>query len=429
MRTRSALIATVVAGTALLAGAPGTASAACAAPKASAAYRARVAAALESKTDLWGERLLRAPGGPTFAGASRDLAPLFYARTSKGRPLTPSGAYYLAFDQPESPDGAGSVALHVADGSEIISQSTAGPGVFVSVGGGRYGACLSRLAPARLAEGWLPILETRYAGYTEESFAAHSGGSPASPLVSFIRISGPGAIGLTPTVSGLRREGDRLVRNGRTYLAFAGNPRWDGRSLTFAAGTVYAAWIGPPGNGVPDVGAAAYARDRDSVIRYWKQRLAEGAELEVPEARVMNAERALVVQDLGLSWRYSLGNPYEEFSFPESLDGAQVMAELGFQQVSRTILRVSLTRKPRPYPSWTMGEKLLAAAVYVRLFDDSRFLGEVTPKLAGYVAGLGRRQESSGLLAPEHFSSDIPDAVQGLHAQTVAWEGLREIAS
>ena len=74
--------------------------------------------------------------------------------------------------------------------------------------------------------------------------------------------------------------------------------------------------------------------------RYWRGRLAEGASLEVPEARVMDAERALLVQNLELSWRYSIGNPYEEFSFPESLDGAQVMAELGFGAVSRAILRV-----------------------------------------------------------------------------------------
>ena len=110
----------------------------------------------------------------------------------------------------------------------------------------------------------------------------------------------------------------------------------------------------------------------------------------------MDAERALIVQNLGLSWRYSIGNPYEEFSFPESLDEAQVLAELGFFPESRTTLQVSFTRKPRPYPSWTMGEKLLASAVYARLSGDRRFLARATPTLAGYVAALRRRQEGSG---------------------------------
>ena len=43
-----------------------------------------------------------------------------------------------------------------------------------------------------------------------------------------------------------------------------------------------------------------------------------------------NALRALLMQNLELSWRYSIGNPYEEFSFPESIDGAEVMAECGY---------------------------------------------------------------------------------------------------
>ena len=247
---RSALVAAAL----LLTGAP-SAWGACTAPKASPAYRARVEAALEAKTDVWGEAMLRAPGGPTYAAANRHLAPLLYARTSGGKPLTPSGVYYLPFSEPAGPSGAGSVALHVADGSEILSETTGGPGLMVSVGGSRFGSCLARLAPARLADGWLPILETRYGGFSQESFAAESGGS----LVSYLRVSGPGSIRLTPTVRGLHREGDRLVRGSRTYLAFAGKAHWDGSSLSFPGGTVYAAWLDPPAHTAPAIDAGAYA--------------------------------------------------------------------------------------------------------------------------------------------------------------------------
>ena len=62
----------------------------------------------------------------------------------------------------------------------------------------------------------------------------------------------------------------------------------------------------------------------------------------------MNAERASLIQNLMLTWRYSIGNPYEEFSFPESLDGAQVLAEYGFGDVAQAIVRTSLTRRPSP---------------------------------------------------------------------------------
>src|SRR5262249_61380848 len=70
------------------AGPPAVDPGACVAPRSSAAYAARVPAALESRRDLWGEQLLRSPAGPTLAGASGRLAPLLYARAAGRRPLT-----------------------------------------------------------------------------------------------------------------------------------------------------------------------------------------------------------------------------------------------------------------------------------------------------------------------------------------------------
>src|SRR5438445_8872206 len=105
---------------------------------------------------------------------------------------------------------------------------------------------------------------------------------------------------------------------------------------------------------------------------------------QVPEPGVMSAERALVVQNLELSWRYSIGNPYEEFSFPESVDVAQVLAEHGFEPVARSMLATSLTRKATPYPNWKKGERLLAVAEYVRLSGDRAYLERATPVLGRY---------------------------------------------
>jgi hypothetical protein len=165
------------------------------------------------------------------------------------------------------------------------------------------------------------------------------------------------------------------------------------------------------------------------VISYWRERLAEGMTISVPESRVQNAERALLIQDLELTWRYSIGNPYEEFSFPESVDVAQVLAEHGFEAVARSMLATSLTRKATPYPNWKKGERLLATAEYFRLTGDRAYLDRVAPVLRGYVAALGRQVASGeGLLGRERYSSDIPDAVYGLHSQTVVWAGLRAMA-
>jgi len=145
----------------------------------------------------------------------------------------------------------------------------------------------------------------------------------------------------------------------------------------------------------------------------------------------MNAWRAVLVQNLVLGWRYSFGNPYEEFSYPEALDVAQAMAEWGRPGLSRSIVELSLTRRLRRYPNWKQGERLLAAAVHYRLYRDRRALARVTPALRRYVRDFRRQvaQDPHGLLAPERYSSDIAEAVYGLHSQAVAWQGMRAVAA
>lgn len=375
----------------------------CAAAPASTAYAARVAGALRSGRDVWGEQLLAQRNGPTVATARSFLRPLLWARGPRGTRLTATGVYYLPFAEPDV-RGAKAVALHVADGSQIISRRAGGPslGVFVgSAGGERFGSCRARAGTPGLAEGWLPILETRYADaagarYRQESFAGRAG----SRLVSFIRVS----------VDARRARSAVTVRfsPGRAYRIARGGQR-----------TVYATWPGTQ---------ADYAAARAQVVAFWRGRLADGMSVSVPDAEINDAQRALVVQNLASTWRYSIGNPYEEFSFPESVDIAQVLAEEGYGDVAESILRTSFTRKAAPYPNWKRGERLVAAAEIYRLGEDAAFIREVTPVLRGYVSALGRQIGSGGLLGKERYSSDIPDSVYGLHSQAVVWQGLREMA-
>jgi hypothetical protein len=353
---------------------------ACAQPRASAGETARIRQVLASGRDVLGERLLRAPGGPTYAAAARLLPPLLYARGSGGRPLTRSGVYYLPFSLP----GSGTAFLHVADGSEILARRVGGPSLRVSVGGAPYGACLQRLATPQLAEGWLPILQTRYGAWRQESFAARD---PASGrLAAFVRLSGPGVLRI-----GLLR----------------------GR------GTLFVEWSGT----AQAIDAAAYDAARAALAGYWRGRLDAAPQIDVPEPRVVDAERALLVQALTLGWRYSLGNSYEEFSWPESVDDAQVLAEYGFAAEAETALRASFDRRPGdPYANWKRGERLLTAAELARLSGDDSILA--LPQLRADAAALAAGIGDDGLLGRERFSSDIADDVYGLHAQAVAWRGL-----
>jgi hypothetical protein len=240
---------------------------------------------------------------------------------------------------------------------------------------------------------------------------------------------------MTVSVDGVAARDGRLVRGDVTYLFFGpgAHPRGSSVEYDIPAGTtrtVYGAWLNEATSSRPwRLDARAYDDARRTTIAYWERRLREGASIVVPERRVLEAARALLVQNLELTWRYSIGNPYEEFSFPEGIDVAQVMGELGFEAVEQAILRTSLTRPPKPYPNWKMGQKLLGWASYYRLYRDRASLQGATPTLAGYVDALGHQILAGhrGILGRERYSSDIPDSVFGLHSQTVAWQGLEAI--
>src|SRR5262245_15617469 len=99
------------------------AEASCPTPQADPAYDASVNAALASKQDVWGNQLLRAPGGPTYDRVRRYVHPLMLVGPPSGdspNRLTDSGVYYLAFGRPAGPGGRRAVDLHVADGSQIV---------------------------------------------------------------------------------------------------------------------------------------------------------------------------------------------------------------------------------------------------------------------------------------------------------------------
>ncbi len=398
---------------ALLAGGASPASEAagsCPSEKVSSQYARSVDRALRSGRDVWGEELIRSAAGPMYEGVSRRLEPLVFAEQRGGGGLTESGVHYLAFGQPAGPFGAGSLALHVADGSQILWDRADGPSLRLEVGGERYGACLARLGPPRLHRGYLPLLETTYVDgegrhYAQESFAGRT--TAAGPLVSFIRLT----IDPHGRAVGIRFRST----NGPALTMSASRPQ-----------SVFIAWGGArPGA----IGRAEYDRARLSVIGFWQRRLAEGTVFDIPESRVVDAERTLLIQNLILGWRYSAGNPYEEFSYPESVDVAQVMGDYGFETAARATLSKALAMTPERYPGWQMGEKLVAVAQHDRLFGNSRFLRSATPVLRGYLAALEQRLESgSGLLRREQYSSDIPDRVYGLHAQAVVWQGLRAVA-
>ena len=451
LRPRLVLLGTLIAlmaAAGALAGGGQRAVSPCAALAYDKTYVAGVGAAMAQREDVWGNVLLDSPAGPTYDGVHRLLHPLMLVGRPAGlKPtrLTDSGIYYLAFGQPRDSTGAGRLQLHVADGSQIVSQRANGSKLTISVGARgteTYGACLSRLETPRLYQGYLPVLETAYtdsggARYRQESFAARI--PQTRELVSFIRLSvdptharsGVARVRLTPSVP-LHRVGHQLRRGRFARLLFGKNVRFDGGSLVYTVRrprVIYVAWLNRASPTRPVMlGRATYERARASLRAYWANRLASGGELVVPEQRVYDAERNLLIQNLLLSWRYSLGNAYQRFSW-ELVDVGEVMGAYGYGGVEQAIMNAAL-RAPTPFPNRSAGERMVGSADYLRRFGDTNFVDRVTPRFRKDVESFGRQLDAgtAGLLRRERYGADITGPIYGLHAQVLAWQGLRAIA-
>ena len=412
--------------------------AACLQPQLDQAYAEDVNRTLTERQDVWGNALLRAPDGPTYEGVTNYLHPLMLVGRPAGiRPdrLTDSGVYYLPFGRPAGADGAEKVQLHVADGSQIVSEMANGSRLSVDVGVNgreRYGSCLARLAPPHLRDGYLPILETEYVDadgvrYQQESFATRLPRTGA--LVSFVRLHvdprgssvAKALVRFTPS-GGLDRRllsrGGKLSRSSVVYSIRGRRPR-----------TVYVAWLDRPVRPRPPApGRTAYEQARQKVIAYWNRRLAAAATFVVPEKRVLDAERNLLIQNMLMSWRYSLGNSYERFSW-ELVDVAEVMGDYGFRGIERAILAESL-RSSSYFPNRAAGERMAASAHYYRRFRDRRYVKRVTRVFRKNLAAFDQQLTASphGILGKERYGADIASPVYGLHGQALVLQGLRAMS-
>ena len=394
--------------------------------RAPASYAQRVRDVVASARDVWGEQVLGSTDGPTYEAVQNRLAPILFATRERHKPLTPSGVYDVPLAYPQGDGVPLAVALHAADGSGIISRHATGPSLELDVGATgdeRYGSCLGRLVPATLADGWLPIVETNYVdasgvAYAQESFAGRIGG--ARSIVSFVKLD----VDATRSTAGAQvvfktAFPDRLVVDPPQPVVVAPG------STT----TIYAAWVHQPPLLHPiHANAFTYTRARAALTSYWKQRIADGMQIDVPDEHVLDAERAIVVQNLVQGWRYSIGNLYEELSFAEALDTSEVMSEYGYRTDALSILTVAGDRLPARYTAWRLGELLLGEAAYYRLYHDRLHVHRQAATLRGALAWLASRQQKDGLLLPEPLSSDLGGAVNGLPAQVVAWAGLRAMA-
>lgn len=401
-------------------------------------YATRLNEALESNRDVWGEALI-AQGGATYETMKDILHPLFY---STGHAYTEMGVHNLLFGKS---GGEPPYLVPLADGSRIAANVYQSEDFLAwQVGAERedFGSVLERLDGPYLAENYQPILETAYTDAAGNRFQQSSFGAEVfghEGILAFIRM--------TVTVAP-KNEGASLTLNfgddARRRCRFDIPDRVQvvedsekGLTWTVAPGThtLYVCWSpeAPLTDGI-QVSAAGYEAARESMVAYWTKELAPVMRFQVPEAHVMDVQRNLLMQNLILRWRYSLGSVvyHDSFYQPESSDAVQTLGEFGHPEAYRDGLGalLDMTKGEGYYINWERGEKLTHGAHYYFLTRDAAFIEEHTDTFVE-ICEIFKQQmaeDEYGLLTKQRQCGDIPEVAHYIFHQTVGWQGIRDMA-
>lgn len=415
-----------------------------------AGYVEKLNLALNANKDLFGEEVLASREGPTYENVKNYLTPLKLMGTT----ATESGVYYIPFGRPMNLSGYGPVALHVGDGSQIISQSSAGAKTTVFVGNEgieRYGYSEARLEEEKLEDGYQPILINEYTDgqgirYVQESFSDYM--FSTTELVSFIKIrvdKGKSThkvarLDLWFSDKDLVFDQNILRADGLVRAVFspgaklvAGNRISYELNIADGAREIYVArLLHPSVCGLTEMSRAVFDGERSELKEYWDGELAKGASLEVPEQKVNEARKNLLIQNLYMGYLYSIGNLYETWYQVEGNDAAEVMGQHGYTRQQRAIHEVLLSRPPRKYRNWEIGELMAHIAQYFYLTGDTTFIHAHKNQFLGFMADFERQMsspESRGVLDMANFSGDIDEKLVYLHHQASAWRGMRDMAN
>src|SRR5262249_45696230 len=142
--------------------------------------------------------------------------------------------------------GARTVALHVADGSEVMANRTTGADLTLGVGidgKERYGGCRARLTTPPLLDGYPPGLQTSYTDaqgveYEQESFAGHV--LQTHSLISFVRLTVDTSrtthfvrVRFSLSAKRLTAGDNTLVRGGSTFFVASDGAQLNGSTVSY----------------------------------------------------------------------------------------------------------------------------------------------------------------------------------------------------
>jgi hypothetical protein len=166
----------------------------------------------------------------------------------------------------------------------------------------------------------------------------------------------------------------------------------------------------------------------------WYSILARGASFDIPEQRVQDAWRALVVGNymtaVGDRMHYSAGNAYDHLYEAECGDAVRSLLLFGHAADARKMLGPLLDFNRQATRFHVAGHKLQLLADYSWTTSDGEYLKQSRAKWEPVVQFVrDSRKTDNGLLPKDRYAGDINQQVYSLNSNAACWRGLRDMAA
>lgn len=390
----------------------------------------------EAREDVWGEAVIRHPGGPSYEFFKDLLPPLRYVNTAFRH-------YPIVLSAP----GAAAKARWVSNGGGVSLRADKPPmwkevgipvAFFVGEKAEPFGAEIERLDGPRYADGWLPIVQVGYTAggmtYRQEAFA---------PVHAVFATFGAVFVRFTATKSGrvTARVGeaahppapvlglDNGVRFGPGW-AWNADRREATADLTPDRPAELMVFTKPPGG----VAFPSFDAERKACAETWTALLARGAKFDIPESVVQNGWRSLIVGQyliaVGDRMHYSAGNAYDHLYEGECGDAVRALMLFGHTADARRMVGPLLDFNRHATRYHVAGHKLQLLAHYYWVTRDKEYIAQKRPVWGPVVESVRKsRQTDNGLLPKDRYAGDIAEAVYSLSSNAACWRGLRDMAA
>ncbi len=416
--------------------------------------------AKSSKLDLWGEWAISQPNGPSYELFEPLLPPPRYVHAD-------FRLYPLVLSAPASV----AKARFVSNGSGINSVGgtrswkEVGTPIAFRVGPDefRFGGLIDRVSHPKPREGWLPIYEVTYRhpfpvqseglvpidqkpiqrvqevyrmevfATCDERFAEHA--------VVFVRFSlaagSQGIVKVTLDPATDQKPIDREWRDASGKAVAIFDSQWkferrgmvatlnDKTSLTLAIATQ------PIPAGSLSIERGTFDQHLKKTTEVWSSLIDRAMQVIVPEERVQNAWRNLLVQNWMLMQKnklfYSADNQYEQLYVAEGGDAVRAMMDWGYEDTAKQIAVPIFDYLRKGLENHQAGLKLQDMAHLYWKTRDIEWLRSHRNRYTREIDRLmGKRDDEHFLLPKERYCGDISTPVHSLSVEGKGWRALHD---